>query len=238
MSLELIFLINGIVLIGTLIQGIIGYGIGMFCAPLLFMINPEYVPGPMVLISTLLTVIMLFRDKSDLRADQVSWTMFGGGVGVIIAGAILNSVSLKQFQVVFGVIILFAVFISVVGYTPKINRITNTIAGYLSGFMGTLTAVGGPPVALLYQKVKASELKANLAAFFLFLNVLIISTLLWIEKLSLHSLYLFLIAIPGLIAGFYLSSIASRYINAKQLRSFILIFSALSGIGSIAKAVI
>ncbi len=238
MSIELIILVNCIVMCGTLIQGVIGYGIGMFCAPLLFMINPDYVPGPMVLISTVLTIIMLLRDKSDLRADQVSWTMFGGFFGVIIAGVILNSVSLKQFQVVFGLLILLAVVISIVGYSPKVNRVTTAIAGYLSGFMGTLTAVGGPPVALLYQKVKAAELKANLSAFFLFLNIIIVTTLIWIDKLNLDSLYLLVTVLPGLFCGFYLSSLASKYVNPRQLRYFILSFSALSGFGSIIKAFI
>lgn len=238
MSIELIILVNVIVLLGSLIQGVVGYGIGMFCAPLLFMINPEFVPGPMVLISTVMTVIMLLRDKSDLKVDQVSWTMLGGFFGVVIAGVILNMVSVKQFQVVFGSLILLAVIISIIGYSPKINKLTTTLAGYLSGFMGTLTAVGGPPVALLYQNVKAAQLKANLAAFFLFLNIVIISTLLWINKLSLEHLYLFMIAIPGLILGFYLSSIASKYVGPAQLRYFILSFSALSGLGTIIKAFI
>ncbi|WAJ69119.1 sulfite exporter TauE/SafE family protein [Catenovulum adriaticum] len=238
MSIELIILVNVIVLLGSLIQGVVGYGIGMFCAPLLFMINPEFVPGPMVLISTVMTVIMLIRDKSDLKVDQVSWTMLGGFFGVVIAGVILNMVSVKQFQIVFGSLILLAVIISIIGYSPKINKLTTTLAGYLSGFMGTLTAVGGPPVALLYQNVKAAQLKANLAAFFLFLNIVIVSTLLWINKLSFEHLYLFIIAIPGLILGFYLSSIASKYVGPAQLRYFILSFSALSGLGTIIKAFI
>ncbi|MCU4677358.1 sulfite exporter TauE/SafE family protein [Catenovulum sp. 2E275] len=238
MSFEIIVLVNCIVMIGTLIQGIIGYGIGMFCAPLLFMINPEYVPAPMVLLSTVLTVSMLLRDKSDLKVDQVSWTMLGGFFGVVIAGIILNQVSLQQFQIVFGLLILLAVIISIIGYTPKINKLNTCIAGYLSGFMGTLTAVGGPPVALLYQRVKAAQLKANLSAFFLFLNVIIVTTLIWIDKLTLNSLVLVAVAIPGLFIGFYLSGLVARFINPQQLRIFILIFSTLSGFASIIKAFI
>ena len=41
-------------------------------------------------------------------------------------------------------------------------------AGTMSGLMGTLTSVGGPPMALVYQREQAATLRSTLAGFFLF----------------------------------------------------------------------
>ena len=168
-------LINIVVLLGSLLQGLIGYGLGMFCAPLLFLIDPTLVPAPLILISTVITVIMLYRDKSHLQFNQVSWAMKGGFIGVVGAGLILRIATKDQFELVFGLLILAAVIISVLGFTPKVNKTNNVIAGFTSGFMGTLTAVGGPPMALLYQHGELKNIKANLTAFWLFLNIIAVT---------------------------------------------------------------
>ena len=39
-------------------------------------------------------------------------------------------------------------------------------AGTLSGFMGTTSSIGGPPMALLYQGTEGIRLRGTLAVFF------------------------------------------------------------------------
>ena len=39
-------------------------------------------------------------------------------------------------------------------------------AGALSGFMGTIVSIGGPPIALLYQNESGPSLRGTLSAFF------------------------------------------------------------------------
>ena len=117
-TLYTFILINIIVLLGSLLQGLVGYGVGMFCAPLLFLISPSLVPAPLILISTVLTVLLIIRDRGDLQFNQVSWAMGGGLVGVTLAGLILSVTSKAQFELVFGVLILLAVIIFVLGFFP------------------------------------------------------------------------------------------------------------------------
>ena len=235
-SLATIALINIIVMLGSLLQGLIGYGIGMFCAPLLFLISPTLVPAPLILWSTLLTIIMLQRDKSHLQFAQVSWAMKGGAIGVILAGVILNFASKTQFELVFGLVILAAVFISVLGFKPKVNKITNTIAGFTSGLMGTLTAVGGPPIALLYQGGDIKNIKANLTAFFLFLNFVAIITLTSIGEISIDTLTIVALASPGVILGLHISTKAQGIIQPHLARRWILALSAITAVIAIIRA--
>jgi len=231
-----IILINIIVLFGSLLQGLIGYGVGMFCAPLLFLISPDLVPAPLILISTIITLIMMYRDKGHLQFEQVSWAIIGGFFGIILAGLILKVTSKEQFELTFGVLILIAVFISMLGLTPKVNKITNVIAGFTSGLMGTITAVGGPPMALLYQHGDIKNIKANLTAFFLFLNIIAIITLASIGQITVNTLITVFSTLPGIVIGLYISTKAHHIVKPHLIRRWILALSAVTAIIAIIKA--
>ena len=231
-----IILINAIVLVGSLLQGLIGYGVGMFCAPLLFLISPSLVPAPLIMISTIITIFMVLRDREHLQFNQVSWAMVGGLSGTIVAGLILTITSKDQFELAFGVLILIAVFISVLGFSPKVNKVSNAIAGFASGLMGTITAVGGPPMALLYQHGDIRNIKANLTAFFLFLNIVAITTLAFIGEISLNTLTTVLLTLPGIAIGLYISIKAHHIVPGHLIRRWILALSTITSIIAIIKS--
>lgn len=231
-----ILLINIVVFLGSLLQGLIGYGVGLFCAPLLFLINPSLVPAPLILISTLLTILMMLRDKNHLQFEQVAWAMKGGFIGVVLAGFVLKIATKDQFELFFGLLILTAVFISLLGFKPEVNKKNNLIAGFTSGFMGTLTAVGGPPIALLYQHGAIKNIVANLTAFFLFLNFVAIITLTTIGQITVDTLVIVAVTTPGVVLGLYTSTKAQGIVKAHLARRWILALSAITAVIAIVRA--
>ncbi len=235
-TLITILLINLVIFCGSLLQGLIGYGIGLFSAPLLFLIDPALVPAPLILISTVLTVLMMIRDKSHLQFDQIAWAMKGGFIGVVLAGVILKVATKDQFELFFGLLILAAVLISVLGFKPKVNKITNVIAGFTSGFMGTLTAVGGPPIALLYQHGAIRNIVANLTAFFMFLNIVAIVTLASIGEITFETLKAVAISTPGVCLGLYVSTKLQGIVKPHFARKWILTLSTVTAIIAIIRA--
>ncbi|NMP32720.1 sulfite exporter TauE/SafE family protein [Thalassotalea sp. M1531] len=236
LTFTIILLINVVVFLGSLLQGLIGYGVGMFCAPLLFLINPSLVPAPLILISTVLTILMMVRDKSHLQFDQIAWAMKGGFIGVVLAGLVLKVTTKDQFELFFGLLILCAVIISLLGFKPKVNKKTNLIAGFSSGFMGALTAVGGPPIALLYQNGAIKNIVANLTAFFLFLNFVAIVTFAAIGQITTDTLIVVVVAIPGVVLGLFISTKAQGIVKAHLARRWILALSAITAVITIIRA--
>ena len=63
------------------------------------------------------------------------------------------------------------------GVRVRPNEHSLSVAGVLSGFMGTTAAVTGPPVALVYQRLPGPALRATMARFFLAASVLTIVVL-------------------------------------------------------------
>lgn len=228
-SLLQILLANGVVLAGACLQGVAGYGIGTLCAPLLFLINPLFIPGPLTLNAALLTVMMLVRNRSSLSFRELRFAIGGDIAGTVLAGLTLMVLSTQGFELAFGILILLAVILSVAGLRPGLTPRSSTLAGAASGYMGTITAVGGPPIALIYQDQKGPLVRANMSAFFTFASCASIAALALSGFIQQRELKLFLVTFPGVVAGFALSGLLVNRVPFQAMRPIILSIAALAG---------
>ncbi|MYL27111.1 MULTISPECIES: sulfite exporter TauE/SafE family protein [Halomonadaceae] len=238
LALYQILLANLVVLAGACLQGVVGYGIGTLSAPLLFLISPVLVPGPLTLNATLLTVMMLVRNRMAVRVREVRLAIGGGVVGTCLAAATLMAISPRGFELIFGVLILVAVGLSVAGWRPRLSGRSSVLAGMASTFMGTITAVGGPPIAMIYQNERGPLVRANMSAFFLFASLLSLSALAFSGYLGAREWLLFLVTFPGVIAGFLLSAHFVGRIDGERLRGLILGIAGLAGAAALVRGLL
>jgi hypothetical protein len=226
-------LVNLILLIGACLQGLLGFGLGFFSAPLLFLLAPQYVPGPMILNALLLTLLMSIRNHRSLEWRQTGYALTGGSVGVLAAAVLMSSLAVAQYRMLFGALMIIAVLLSVIGAHPKLSPRNNLIAGMLSGFMGTTTSAGGAPMGLLYQHAPPPLRNAHLSMFFLYINIFGMIVL-WLSGMSgWTDLLLFAQSVPALLLGWGLSDLVGRYINARHLRLMILLVAFAAGLMSV-----
>ncbi|AOY89148.1 hypothetical protein BKP64_13770 [Marinobacter salinus] len=224
-----ILLANAALLAGACLQGVAGYGIGTLAAPLLFLISPVLLPGPLILNALVLTVLMLARNRRALQIREVRFAIGGGAVGTVLAGLTLLVLSSKGFELIFGVLILAGVALSIGGLRPALNARNSILAGAASTYMGTITAVGGPPIALIYQNEKGPLVRANMSAFFLVASFFSLAALLFSGYLGVRELTLSGLTFPGVLAGFWLSGRLVNRMPFEGLRPVILAIAAVAG---------
>lgn len=238
MSLLQILIANLVVLVGACLQGVAGYGIGTLSAPLLFLVSPVLVPGPLVLNAVLLNLLMLIRHRTAIRVREVRLAVAGGLVGTVLAGGTLLVLSPQGFELVFGVLILLAVGLSVGGWKPRLNGRNSVVAGAASTYMGTITAVGGPPIAMIYQNEKGPLVRANMSAFFMFASLMSIVALIGSGYLGLEELMLFLATAPGVVIGFLVSRWFVGRLPSARLRPIILAIAGVAGAAALVRGVL
>lgn len=231
-SIELI-LANLVLFLGALLQGVAGYGVGTLSAPLVFLINPLFLPGPLIANATILNLLMLLRNIVHMRFAEVRFATQGALLGIVLAGLVLLKLGAEEFKLVFGLLILFAVSLSVLGVRPVNTRRNNMIAGSVSGFMGTITGAGGPPVALLYQNESPARIRGNLSAFFLITSNISLLALVPVGLLGWLQLKLAFMLLPGLFIGFWLSKPLAKRIPVKAIRPVVLTIAAIAGLSAI-----
>ena len=92
-----LLLANLAIFAGAFLQGLAGYGIGTLSAPLLFLISPLFLPGPLILNAVLLTVLILWRSRSSLSFRPVRFAIGGDVVGTLLA--VLASIMILLFGI-------------------------------------------------------------------------------------------------------------------------------------------
>ena len=225
-----LLIIYPIVIIGSIIQGSISMGFALIVAPIIILLNPDFVPVPMILSAFFLSILVLLRDHKSLDYTGISFALFGRIGGSIIAAFLLTIISKNIYNIIFGSIIIIAAIITNLKFKIGINKLSLIIAGFLSGLMGTISAIGGPPIALLYQNQKDTKIRSSLSGYFLIGSIISLTALKISGRFTLNELKLFLILIPAIVTGFLISSILVKIPKEGFSKRLILSVSIISSV--------
>lgn len=225
-----ILLCTAIACVAAMLHGAVGFGFNFLCAPLLALFYPALLPAPVILNSILLVSLMFWHNRRYLDMHGLWWAVGGSAAGAFVAGRILADLNPTGFDAVFGSLLLLAVALSLLGWRPDVTRRSSVIAGTASGFMATITSVGGPPMALLYQHKHGGPLRALLSAYFLLLTPIILVALYEAGRLKVAELQLSVVLLPGMLIGYLFSRYANRHLDQRSTRATVLCISALGGV--------
>ncbi len=219
-----------IVVVGALVQGSVGMGLGLVTVPFLLQIDPVFVPGPILASGLLLNLLMVRRERQDLNFFGVKWGVVGRVLGTIIVSLALSQLPQQQASVVAGLAILLAVGLSFSGLSVEPTIGTLLGAGTVSGILGTLASVGGPPMALLFQKQDGSQLRATMSGYFLLGSLASVLGLFSVGSFRLPEVQATLFFLPAILVGYALSGRMISVLDAGHTRSAVLIVSAASSV--------
>jgi len=92
------------------------------------------------------------------------------------------------------------------------------LAGATSGVLGTATSIGGPPMALVWQRSTGAELRGTMSGFFLIGSMLSIAMLFVTGSIGADTVRWFVLLIPVTVLGYALSRWANRLLNPQRQR--------------------
>jgi len=210
------------------IQGSTGFGFNMLAASLLALIDPALVPGPMLMLATIVSIGGAWREFDDVNRRDLGYSLSGRVVAASLAAFCIGLMSPQVFSALFGLAVLAAVVLSLSGLniypTPR-NLFT---AGTVSGFMGTLTSIGSAPMALVYQNAEGARMRATLNAFFVVGGLISIAALALAGRFSWHDAGIAVLLTPPAMLGFLFSGWTRRLVDKGQVKRLVLAVSTLS----------
>ena len=227
-----------VVLGGTVIQGSLGFGVALVGAPLLYLIDPVLVPAPMIVVGLAVSALVAWRERAGLVRRDVARTVPGLVVGIAAAAALMRVLPVDALGLLFGTLGLVAVALSASHPPPVPGRRLLLGAGMLSGFMGTATSIGGPPLALAFQGYSGTHLRGTLSACFVASAALSLLGLAWAGHMDAREGLLGLSLLPPVALGFALSARTARALERRWLRTGVLGVSALAGVIAIVRALV
>ena len=238
MGLTNFLIIFFIVLIGAVVQGSTSMGFAIIVAPVLMIIDPNFVPVPTLLGGFVLSVYLMIRERKSIIFKGLGYSVIGRILGAILSAYILILISQTYFALLFGILILLAVLLSLMRGKWEISKPKLLVAGFLSGIMGTLASIGSPPMGLLYQHQKADVIRGTLSAYFTLGTVISLLSLSFIGKFTFVEFELFLWMLPAFTIGFWMSKYVTKYLDKGYTRWTILAVSSLSAFFVIVKTIV
>jgi len=220
---------------GSLVQASVGFGFALVTIPLLTLINPVFAPGPTLCANLLLSILMIIRERSAIEQGQLRIAAYGLVAGTVVGALALSLIPRDHLGGLFGIMILTAVGLSVIGHHVAITPRNLLVVGLSSGVMGTMAGIHGPPIALLYQRAPGRTVRATLAVFFSFAYIISIGALFMTGLFGTRELILCAILAPGVIIGYILSWKLQERFDGRYLWWGILIVAGLSGLALVAR---
>ena len=223
---------------GALVQGSTGLGFGMIAAPILMMINPLFVPGPLLVLAMLVSSLIAIREWHEIDWRGLSVATVGRIIGTVFAGLTIAVLPLSIYGLIFGLTVLIAVLLSAKGWKVVPSNKNLTIAGFASGYMGTLTSIGAPPMGLAYQHKSGPVIRSTLSMFFVIGAAISVAMLIAVGNFSMHQFTISLAFLPALLLGFWTSGWLVPRVKGRVVRYAVLSLSALTSLILVIKSII
>ncbi|MFI6174910.1 sulfite exporter TauE/SafE family protein [Nonomuraea sp. NPDC051191] len=226
------------VFVGAVVQGSVGFGLGLVAAPVLTMLDHSLMPGAIQVVNMTLPLFTLAVEWRRVDWRGLGFALLGRLPGSAVGALIVVYVSVQALGVLVGVMVLLAVGLTARTVSIARNGATITGAGFLSGITGTATGIGGPPLALVYQSAKGPQIRATLAMFFFLSAAQSIAILAFVGHLPARALATGATLIVPMILGFLASGPLRRYLDGGKVRVAVLVVATVSALALITQSLL
>ena len=144
----------------------VGFGFALLSVPVLSLLNPLFAPVPQLLVVFPLTLAIVLRERHAVEVKSTLWIFAGRVPGALIGVALLKLLSTAALDVLMSLMVIIGVVIVVGRGTFARTAPREFGAGLASGTMAMVSAIGGPPIALLYRNDSGPTVRANLGLVF------------------------------------------------------------------------
>jgi uncharacterized protein len=218
------------VFVGAVVQGTLGIGLGMIASPLLALADRDFIPGAILIAVIPLSLGIALRERGHIDRRGAGVALVGRVPGAVVGAAAVALTGPRFLAVLVGVSVLAAVAASLASVRFRTTDRAVFVAGMASGFTGTTTGVGGPPMALTYQHSDPAVMRSTISAFFTVGSIMSIAALALSGAMGVRQWQLAGLLVPGVVVGFLVSQHYARFLRNERARLAILSICAASAL--------
>lgn len=231
-------LLGVLILLGTIAQGTIGFGLGTIATPIIAFIRPDLLPTIILILAFFIASYTLLKNRAETDWKVVGISSVSRIPGSLCGAWTLASLSQTGLQVFIGCAVIFAMSLSWLGWTPEYRTRNTMVAGVASGFLGTTTSIGGPPMALVMKRFNPARIRGTLAATFVVGCVISLSVLGFSGHITVHQVWVALAYLPLAVAGLFIANRLNKKIDAALLNKLVVIIAVSASLALIVQAVL
>jgi len=200
----IVVLVALVLILGATVQSLVGLGLGLVAAPVVTLLEPSLMPVLLLVLGMLLPMTTLARERRDIDWRGLGWSLPLRFPGTWLGVLLLAALSERTLGVAVGVMVLLAIGLTASSAVVPKTPTSLMAAGFASGITGTTSAIGGPPIALVYQSQPPREIRSTLAVYFIVGSALSLAGLALADQVSMSTIQLGLLLTPTLLIGSWL----------------------------------
>ncbi|CAB3778288.1 hypothetical protein LMG28688_00560 [Paraburkholderia caffeinitolerans] len=229
MSLTVFFILATTVTIAAFIQGAVGVGFALICAPVIGLIDPGLLPVSLLILMLPLNVYLAWRERPALDSHGTLWITVGRTVGAVGGVLIISRISAHDLNLFIGASTIAAAVATLCAPTFAPGRNALITAGAVTGITETATGIGGPALAMVFQHYRAPALRSTIALCFAIGEAVSLVMLSFTGQISSDRFVSALLLVPPVIVGAFISQHVHQRLNGKVLRISVMAFAIVSG---------
>ena len=228
-----------VILLAGLVQGLAGFGFSQFALPLLVLVmgTQELIPI-MVVLSLFLNMFLVHELRKNVRLKRIWPLMIGGALGIPFGTYLLLIADTSVMKLLIGLVILIfgLALLFEVRKTVKNEKLAMLPIGFAGGILNGSVSMSGPPLIIFFsnQEMNKQEFRANLIAFFMFINLVTLPVFLYTGLLTTDVITASGILLPGMILGAFAGSRLALKIDEARFKKLTMILIIIMGCLSLA----
>jgi uncharacterized membrane protein YfcA len=223
---------------GSVVHSCAGIGLGLVAGPALVAIDPDFVPGPVLLVGILVNGRNAVDEYRHLDRSALRNCLWGLPVGLVAGLAVLEAVSDQTMALLIGGFTTLAALALLSGLRLHRGTITERVGGAITGFATTTASLPGPPLVLTYSDLRPGTLRATAGTIILvaagFALVLLAAT----GNFGHHELELSARLVPGVVAGLVASRWVRPLVDRHWFRPLVLTVAMAGGLALVIRNIV
>src|SRR5690554_641910 len=118
MTVPALIIIALVVVVGSCLQASVGFGLGMLAAPVVALVDPTLLPGSLIILAVLLSLIVMVRERTQLDLRGAGWALLGRLPGNLAGAAVLVVLPAQGLAWLVAIVVLAGVFFAYQGWAP------------------------------------------------------------------------------------------------------------------------
>jgi uncharacterized membrane protein YfcA len=233
---QAVVLVGLVTMLGAYVQAVVGLGLGLLGAPVIALVEPSLVPVLTLWLALLISGLNLLGEHKHVDWRSTAWSLPARVPGTVIGAWLVATFTEQQIGVALAVMVLLAVALSVHTVDVPVTPVTLATAGLVAGATGTATSIGGPPIALLYQRTEPRVARATMSVFFFVGVILSLVGLAVSGSLGREPSLLALALAPGVVVGYVVGRRTRGMVDQGVFRWAVLVVCTLSALALLARS--
>lgn len=236
MTLAEVAIIGLVTVIGATVHGSTGIGLGLIAGPALAAIDPQFLPGPLMLVSIVISARHLLSERQNADIAVIKRLLFGLPFGVAAAVFVLVTIDERTMAIGIGALVVATSLLLLSGFHLPRTPVSEFAGGAGAAFGSVAASLPGPPLVMSLHDLPGEVMRPTIASVASLLSLITVIALAPIGLFGATEAGLAALLVPFALLGLLVARVVRPWLDRQFFRPVILCIALAGGLALIIRS--